>query len=102
MTSSLGKTHIFEKTAIFSIRYEFEKGGEKGWVPPLLALIPQWYIPSYNSHPDCQCVKIQLVKGLGIEDPGLWRICPKEYRHLLHNERRQELNKPVKNNILKG
>ena len=45
----------------------------------------------YNSHRECQRVKMQLVKGLGIEDPGLWRICPKEYRHLLHDERRQEL-----------
>ena len=45
----------------------------------------------YNSHPECQHVKMQLVKGLGIEDPGLWRICPKEYRHLLHDERPQEL-----------
>ena len=45
----------------------------------------------YNCHPECQRVKIQLVKGLGIEDPGLWRICPKQYRHLLHDERRQEL-----------
>ena len=35
--------------------------------------------------------KCNLLKGLGIEDPGLWRICPKEYRHLLHDERRQEL-----------
>ena len=53
------------------------------------------YHLSYNSHPDCQRVKMQLVKGLGIEDLGLWRICPKEYRHLLHDERRQELNKPI-------
>ena len=45
----------------------------------------------YNSRPECQGIKMQLVKGLGIEDPGLWRICPKEYRHLLHDERRQEL-----------
>ena len=51
------------------------------------------YRVSYNSHPDCQRVKMQLVKELGVEDPGLWRICPKEYRHLLHDERRQELNK---------
>ena len=41
--------------------------------------------------PECQRVKMQLVKVLGIEDPGLWRICPKEYRHLLHDERREEL-----------
>ena len=36
-------------------------------------------------------VKIELVKGLGIKDPGLWKICPKEYRHLLRDERRPEL-----------
>ena len=42
----------------------------------------------YNSHPECQRVKIQLVKGLGIEVPEL---CPKEYRHLLRDERRPEL-----------
>ena len=42
----------------------------------------------YNSHPECQRVKMQLVKGLAIEVPEL---CPKEYRHLLHDERRQEL-----------
>ena len=45
-------------------------------------------------------VKMQLVKGLGIGDPGLWKICPEQYRHLLHDERRQELNKPIKNDIL--
>ena len=54
------------------------------------------YHLTYNYHPNCQRVKMQLVKGLGVEDPGLWRICPKEYRHLLHDERRQELNKPKK------
>ena len=32
-----------------------------------------------------------LFHRLGIEDPGLWRICPKEYRHLLRDERRSEL-----------
>ena len=46
----------------------------------------------YNSHPDCQRVKMQLVKVLSIEDPpGLWKICPKEYCHLLRDERRPEL-----------
>ena len=52
------------------------------------------YSISYNSHPDCQRIKMELVKGLGIEDPGLWRICPKNYRHLLRDERRQELKTP--------
>ena len=47
----------------------------------------------YNSHPECQRVKMELVKVLAIEGPGL---CPKEYRHLLHDERRQELNKEHK------
>ena len=46
------------------------------------------YQLSYNSHPDCQRVKIQLVKVLAIEVPDL---CPKEYRHLLRDERRPEL-----------
>ena len=45
----------------------------------------------YNSHPECQRVKMQLVKVLPFEVPELWRICPKEYRHLLHDERRPEL-----------
>ena len=52
------------------------------------------YSISYNSHPDCQRVKMQLVKALGIEDFKLW-TCPEQYRHLLHDERRQELNKPI-------
>ena len=42
----------------------------------------------YNSHPDCQRVKMQLAKVLSIEVPDL---CPKEYRHLLRDERRPEL-----------
>ena len=46
----------------------------------------------YNSHPDCQRVKTELTKVLSVEDPpGLWKICPKEYRHLLRDERRSEL-----------
>ena len=46
------------------------------------------YQLSYNSHPDCQRVKMQLVKVLSIEVPDL---CPEEYRHLLRDERRTEL-----------
>ena len=42
---------------------------------------------SYNSHPECQRVKMELVKLYGIEDPGLWKICPGKYRHLLTTER---------------
>ena len=42
----------------------------------------------YNSHPECQRVKMQLVKVLAIEVPDL---CPKEYGHLLRDERRPEL-----------
>ena len=42
----------------------------------------------------------RIVQALGIEDFKLW-ICPEQYRHLLHDERRQELNKRVKNDILK-
>ena len=46
----------------------------------------------YNSHSDCQRIKMQLVKGPGIQEFELWK-CPKQYKHLLRNERRQELNK---------
>ena len=49
------------------------------------------YSISYNSHPDCQRIKMELVKGLGIEEFELWK-CPEQYRHLLRDERRQELN----------
>ena len=49
-------------------------------------------ITTYPTTPT-RIVKMQLVKGLGIEDPCLWKICPEQYRHLLHDERRQELNK---------
>ena len=60
------------------------------------------YHLSYNCHTDCQRIKMELVKGLGIEDTGLWRICPKEYRHLLHDERRQELKaQTIEKNLLK-
>ena len=48
------------------------------------------YHLSYNSHPDCQRVKMELAKGLGIEEFELWK-CPEQYRHLLRDERRQEL-----------
>ena len=43
---------------------------------------------SYNSHPECQRVKMELVKLCGVEDFELWKICPEKYRHLLHDERR--------------
>ena len=44
------------------------------------------YHLSYNSHPECQRIKMELVKGLGIEDFELWK-CPEKYRHLLWPER---------------
>ena len=52
------------------------------------------YLILYNSHPECQRVKMELVKMLRIEDPGLWKICPEKYRHLLHRERQQKLKTP--------
>ena len=45
----------------------------------------------YNSHPECERINMALVKMLGIKDPEHWKICPKKYRHMLHDERRQEL-----------
>ena len=41
----------------------------------------------YNSHRECERIKMGLVKMHGIKDTGLWRICPKEYRHLLHDDK---------------
>ena len=41
-----------------------------------------------------------IVQALGIEDFKLW-TCPEQYRHLLHDERRQELNKRVKKRYIK-
>ena len=52
------------------------------------------YHLSYNSHPDCQRIKMHLAKGLGIQEFELWK-CPEQYKHLLRDERRQELNKPI-------
>ena len=43
----------------------------------------------YNNRPECQRIKMALVKMEGIEEPGLWRICPDKYRYLLHRERQQ-------------
>ena len=40
----------------------------------------------YNCHPECQRIKMELVKTLGIEDFELWR-CPEEYIHLVHTEK---------------
>ena len=42
----------------------------------------------YNSHPDCQRVKMKLTNVLPFKAREL---CPKEYRHLLRDERRPEL-----------
>ena len=54
----------------------------------------------YNSHPDCHRIKMELVKGLGIQDYELWK-CPEQYIHLLRTERRQELKKhSLTNNII--
>ena len=52
------------------------------------------YHLSYNSHPDCQRIKMHLAKGLGIEEFELWK-CPEQYRHLLRDERRHELKKTI-------
>ena len=44
------------------------------------------YHISYNSHPKCQRIKMELVKTLGIEDFELWK-CPEQYIHLLNEEK---------------
>ena len=37
---------------------------------------------SYNSHPECQRVNMELIKTLGIEGYELWK-CPEPCIHLL-------------------
>ena len=44
------------------------------------------YHISYNSHPECQRIKMGLTKTLGIEDFKLWK-CPEEYIHLLNTKK---------------
>ena len=44
------------------------------------------YSISYNSHPECQRVKMELIKTLGTEDYELWK-CPEEYIHLLNKKK---------------
>ena len=55
------------------------------------------YHISYNSHPECQRIKMELVKTLGIEDFELWK-CPEEYIHLLNTEKNNKHS--LENNIL--
>ena len=43
-----------------------------------------FYSISYNSHLECQRVKMELIKKIGIVDYELWK-CPKEYIHLIKN-----------------
>ena len=40
----------------------------------------------YNSHPEYQRVKMELIKTLGIEGYELWK-CPEEYIHLLNKKK---------------
>ena len=55
------------------------------------------YLISYNSHPECQRIKMGLVKTLGIEDCELWK-CPTEHIHLLDEEKNNKHS--LDNNIL--
>ena len=41
-----------------------------------------FYRISYNSRPECQRVKMELIKTLGIEDYEHWK-CPEQYISLL-------------------
>ena len=45
----------------------------------------------YNKHPECQHIKMVLIKIMGTEDPGLLRICPTKYWYLLPPERQQSI-----------
>ena len=45
------------------------------------------YSISYNSHAECERVRMKLVKLCGIEVLELWKICPENYRYLLPMKR---------------
>ena len=46
-----------------------------------------FFMVFHATHPECQRVKMELVKIYGIEDPELWKICPEKHRYLLPAER---------------
>ena len=66
----------------YSIQLLFHRLMKKEYVQ----LNGKLYSITHNSHPECQRVKMELIKTLGIEDFELWK-CPKEYIHLLHTEK---------------
>ena len=41
----------------------------------------------YNSHPECQRIKMEIIKTLGIEDFELWKY-PEQYIHLLRMKKK--------------
>ena len=45
------------------------------------------YAISGNSHPECQRVKMDLIKIHGVDPFELLEKCPEKYRHLLPSER---------------
>ena len=45
------------------------------------------YVISANSHPECERVKMEIIKLRGIDPFGLLGKCPDKYHHLLPPER---------------
>ena len=45
------------------------------------------YVISANSHPECERVKMEIIKLRGIDSFELLGKCPDKYRHLLPPER---------------
>ena len=45
------------------------------------------YVILYDTHPECQRVKMELSKMHGVKEFELWGKCPDKYRYLLPTER---------------
>ena len=86
INKSSGKKHFIEGDErlceFFEGRYSlpclFHRLLKKEYVRLNNTLYRIWY----NSHPECQRIKMELIKTLGIEDFELWKY-PEQYIHLL-------------------
>ena len=83
---SCGEKHFIQGdenlTEFFEGRYSIQTLFHRLLKKEYVRLNDTLYSISYNFHPDCQRVKMELIKTLGIEDYELWK-CPEQHIHLL-------------------
>ena len=86
INKSSGEKHFIQGdenlTEFFEGRYSIQTLFHRLLKKEYVRLNDTLYSISYNFHPDCQRVKMELIKTLGIEDYELWK-CPKQYIRLL-------------------